>query len=30
MNELNLLGHKYRSDKVDEHHTFKGETYMAV
>jgi len=30
MNELNLLGHKYRSDKVDQHHTFKGETYMDV
>ena len=29
-NNLKLLGSKYRTDKVDRHHTFKGETYMDV
>lgn len=30
MGTLRDLGHRHKTDKVDVHHTFKGETYMEV
>ncbi len=30
MNELTKLAHKYKTDKVDQYHTFLGETYTDV